>query len=69
MKEYKEIHDLHNLNMHERMKIRAGFYVIRVPGGWLYESSTNEIPGFTNASHQMTTTFVPYSDDRAQHNE
>jgi hypothetical protein len=69
MKEYKEIHDLHNLDMHEKMVIRKGFYVTRVPGGWIYESSTKGTSGFTNDNYQMATTFVPYSDERIQHDE
>ena len=65
MKDYKEIQDLHNLDMHETMKIRTGFHVTRVPGGWLYETSVkkNNIFKKENSDH-ISTTFVPYIDNR-----
>lgn len=66
MKEYKNLNDLHDLEMHERMFIRRGFYVTRVPGGWLYEtSSTKNVSTFKKESNpHISTVFVPYIDNR-----
>lgn len=47
---------IHDMKLHEELYIRdndIGYYVTRVPGGWLYTTDT----------HGTTTTFVPYSDE------
>lgn len=44
-------HEIYDINIHENTYFE-GFYVTRVPGGWLY---TDELA--------KTSTFVPYNDE------
>lgn len=53
MKNYKNIY---NLELHEAIEIKTGpttYFVIRVPGGWIYENPRLDCG-------QMTSTFIPF---------
>ena len=45
--------DIYELALHETIKIHAGYWVTRVPGGWLYE----------NEGEGITPTFVPFNNE------
>ncbi len=44
---------IYSMKLHEIFKIQEYFYVTRVPGGWIYES-TKSTGSF------ISSTFVPY---------
>ena len=48
--------DIYSLGLHERINIYAGFDVVRVPGGWVY--NTYDIDIKTGSS-----VFVPYENE------
>ena len=37
--------DIYNLELHQFGKIPGGFYVTRVPGGWIYQDITDDNGG------------------------
>ncbi len=51
--------NIYRLKLHEPAEIKTGpstYYVIRVPGGWIYEHPRLD-------SGQMTSTFVPFNNE------
>jgi hypothetical protein len=51
------IPDIYKLGLHEVKEIATGpvtYYIVRVPGGWLYHCNRLD-------SNAMTTVFVPYN--------
>jgi hypothetical protein len=43
---------IHDLKLHEQLKIKEDMYVMRVPGGWIYE-----------CENEITAVFVPWSSE------
>ena len=49
--------DVYALKCHESTEVKTGpigYFVVRVPGGWIYENTRLD-------SNQMTSTFVPFN--------
>ena len=44
------------MNLHDELELWHGLEVLRVPGGWVYKSWTENATGGID----MSTTFVPY---------
>lgn len=46
---------IYDLDLHEKLPIDSDLVAMRVPGGWLYRSYSNE------TTFDTATTFVPWS--------
>lgn len=42
---------IYDLKLHEELKIKDDLFVVRVPGGWLYQAYTE---------NEINSVFVPY---------
>jgi len=51
----KEAKKIYNLKLFEALKVITGVFVIRVPGGWIFENTYNTC--------SVATTFVPYNEE------
>ncbi|MHA2181077.1 MAG: hypothetical protein ACXAAH_06620 [Promethearchaeota archaeon] len=48
---------LYELGLHETVKAKEGFIIMRVPGGWIYDCWDFNTDSFKSG------TFVPYDDE------
>jgi hypothetical protein len=48
---------LYNLGLHEGLQTEFGIFIMKVPGGWLYDCWDIELDRF------KTGTFVPFSNE------
>lgn len=52
---------LYKMKLHERITLSRYLDVIRVPGGWIYESWTYESTLYGNKTSSASSVFVPYN--------
>lgn len=48
---------IYEMDLHDEIQLWQGFYVVRVPGGWIYRNDTEQVGGH----YASATTFVPFN--------
>lgn len=60
-KRINKIEKFRELKLHETMTIGSDFTVMRVVGGWIYNSLDKRTDGITSKSSVISSIFVPYN--------